>query len=359
MEFTKQELKFLDIFSACTGNSNNFFLNDKFSIESDEDNIYFYQYTDKVKLIYTLENKWKDENINVTYLTNPFNAMVKNCDDKEKISITQKDTKFGKKSCYEFESYDKSVEKPKVYLDMMKENQNVYTIIDLNKINQIKSFISIEDNFNCVSLQDNYFVTYNGQIIGVSKTNNDIKELLYFPSMLFTLINSLKINEIKLNLLQNNEFYSFTNDKLNILLQKNDYALPYIFDTEIKNQFEHETKIECLKKDLLTSLQRIKIISQNNPDTRIYLKLTNNKIILESRDSYKGIEEIEAKYNEVLENFYIILSANYLSNIISLLKGDNITIFIKPDKEIKAIKIIDDKCNDFYVHIPFEYPKED
>ncbi len=352
MEFTKQQLSFLEVFGMTTNTKS--FLNDKINIQTDDSNIYFSQHTDTVKLIQVFDNITK-EKINVTYSTNQFAAMVKSCQDDEKIEISSEGVKFGKNSEYKFESYDISVDDPKLLLDLVSNKNQTYLLIDFGKINNVRNFISSDEDYNCISLQDNNYITFNGAVIAISKSDNNIEEKLYLPAIFFNIINQLKLETVNIFSLQNGEYYNFNVNGLNVFLYIKEYGIPYVFGDEIKSEFEHPYSVECCKKDISNALSRIKIMSQSNPEMRVFVKFTNNKIIIESKDNQYGKEEINATYDKELEDFYLILSSHYLYSIVNLLKGEIIKIFVKPDKEIKAIKIIDEKENNFYVHIPFEY----
>ena len=353
MRFTKQQLNFLEVFAMVSNTKA--FLNDKVNIQTKDNKVYFSQNTDNVKLIQVLEVQGQTDQINVTYLTNQLSAMVKSCQDDDVISISAEGIKFGKNSEYKFESYDVSIDDPNTILNMAAAPEKSYALGNFEKINTIKNFISSDENFNCISLQDNNFISYNGQVIAISTSTNDIKELLYLPSVFFNIIDKLKIKEVNLALLQNGEYYNFKSNDLNIFLSIKEYGIPYVFSSEIKSEYDHPYSVECNKKEILKALNRIKIISQSNPETRVYVQFTNNKIIIESKDGQYGKEEVDAVYNNELKDFYVILSSSHLYSIASLLVGETVRMFLKPDKSINAVKIVYEKEENIYVHIPFEY----
>ena len=353
MDFTKESLSFLEVFGLVSNTKS--FLNDKINIQSDEDKIYFSQYGDDSKLIYTMDNVTK-EKINVTYLTNQLNSMIKSCNEGDIISITPTNLAFGKNSEYKFESYDFTDSNPKSYLEMISKNDNKkFNIIDLAKYNNVKKFISNEKELNCISLQDNHFVSFNGQIIGISKTENNIDEQLNLSPIFFTLVNNLGLKEISLMSLQEGQFFYFNSNNLNVFLPVNDYSIPYVFGDDVKEELNQPYFVSCDRNNFANALHRISIISQMNPETRVYVSFEKDRMIIESKDNGQGKETIEATVMKELEGFYIILSSSYLNSIVSLLKGNTISMSMKPNRDIKAIKITDEKEVDYYVHIPFEY----
>jgi hypothetical protein len=356
MDFTKESLSFLEVFGLVSNTKS--FLNDKINIQSDEDKIYFSQYGDDSKLIYTMDNVTK-ENINVTYLINQLNSMIKSCNEGDIISITPTNLAFGKNSEYKFESYDFSNSHPKSYLKMINDNDNKkFNIIDLAKYNNVKKFIANEKELNCVSLQDNHFVSFNNQIIAVSKTENNIDEKLDLSPIFFTLVNSLGLKEVTLVSLQDSQFFYFNSNNLNVFLPINDYIIPFVFSDDVKEELSQPYFVSCDRNNFMNVLHRINIVSQMNTETRVYVSFEKDKMIIESienKEGGHGKEIVEATVSKELEGFYVILSIFYLNSIVSLLKGNTITMNMKPNKDIKAIRIVDEKDTDYYVHLPFEY----
>jgi hypothetical protein len=353
MDFTKENLSFLEVFGLISNTKS--FLSDKINIQSDDNTVYFSQYGDDSKLIYTMENITK-EKLNVTYLTNQLNSMIKSCNDNDKISITSDGLTFGKNSEYKFESYDFTDSHPKSYLEMIEGNDNKkFKIIDLVKYNNVKKFISNEEKLNCASLQDNNLVSFNGQIIAISKTENSISEQLNLSPNFFSLVNNLGLKEVVITSLQDGQFFYFKSGNLNIFLPVNDYSIPYVFGDDVKEELNQPYFVDCDRNNLANALHRISIVSQMNPETRVYVSFEKDRMIIESKDNGQGKETIEATVMKELEGFYVILSSSYLNSIVSLLKGNTITMYMRPNKDIKAIKIVDEKEVDYYVHIPFEY----
>lgn len=352
MEFCKSELAFLEIFSKASNTKS--FSGDKFKISTDTEKIYFSQFTEDVKLIYSFENKNKEQ-FEKIFSTNQFNAMIKLCGESDIISITNDEIKFGSNSSYKFETHPNMMASPDEYLNLVKDVKEKITLVDLNKISVIKSFISPIEELNCISLQDNYFISYDGQVIGISKSSNNVDKILYFPAIFFTFIDMLKVNSAELTILQSGEYYYLNIGGLNIFLRIGNYAIPYIFDDSIKSGFEHPYKVSFNRKDFINALQKISIIAQSSKDSTVCFTCHTDKILLESKNEQYGKEEVTATVDKELSDFYVILSSLSLINIANLFKGDIVTMFLIPTKDIQAIKIIDEKGEDYYVHIPFEY----
>ena len=347
MQFTKQQLSFLKLYLNVSDTKS--FLGDKINIKCIDDKIYFSLYGTDTKVITAFDNTNKEtfeNNYYVSKLANIINA----CKESETITIEQDLIKFGKNAEYKLESMSCNIEtQPNTYLEILNnEYESKYNLVDISRI--FKSFISnTNEDYKIISLQNNHFVTYNDTVLAVSQTNNVITETLYFSPVLLTIVDYLlkeaKIDFDKGNLelkkLQGGEFYGISFGDMNIFVEIKNSKLPYIFDDEIVARYDHKTKVSINNDEFKSALKRIDFLTRDNIENRVYVVIEKGRVKLESRDSQKGYEIVDAKVDTELEGFTTILNASYLNNIVSFLKNfATVEIKIENSVDLSAVKIV-------------------
>jgi hypothetical protein len=367
MQFTKQQLSFLKLYLNVSDTKS--FLGDKINIKCINDKIYFSLYGTDTKVITMFDNVNKETFENSYYVSKLAN-IINACKDNETITIEQDLIKFGKNAEYKLESIECNIETPPdKYLEILNNDYEAkYNLTDMSRI--FKSFISnTNEDYKIISLQDNHFVTYNDTVLAISKTNNDIKETLYFSPVLLALVDyftkeeklNFDQNSFELKKLQGGEFYGVSYGSMNIFIEIKNSKLPYVFDEEIVTRYNHKTKIAIRNEEFKSALKRIDFLTRDNIENRVYLVIDKNTVKLESRDSQKGYEIVNAYVDKKLIGFTTILNASYLNAIVSFLKNFNvIDIHIENSEDLSAVKIIGrkadtDEVSDFYfVHQVYE-----
>jgi hypothetical protein len=367
MQFTKQQLSFLKLYLNVSDTKS--FLGDKINIKCIDDKIYFSLYGTDTKVITAFDNT-NNETFENNYYVSKLANIINACKDNETITIEQDLIKFGKNAEYKLESMACNIETPpSKYLEILNnDSEATYNLVDVSRI--FKSFISnTSEDYKIISLQNNHYVTYNDTVLAISQTNNTINETIYFSPVLLTVVDyfskEAKIDFEKGNLelkkLQGGEFYGISFGNMNIFVEIKNSKLPYVFDEEISSRFNHKTKIAIGTEEFKSALKRIDFLTRDNIENRVYLIIDKATVKLESRDSQKGYEIVNAYVDKELVGFTTILNASYLNAIVSFLKNFNVVdIHIENSTDLSAVKICGRKSDtnevsDFYfVHQVYE-----
>jgi hypothetical protein len=348
MIFTKQELEFLTLFQLCADPKD--VIGRNFQIKKiKKDTIRFFQ-TNNNAIIYKDVNAVDVEDFCCNYPTDKIVQLVKSCSENEKITFKKSSIKMGNRSEYKFEqiNYDVSSDEKMVENESI-DFKNTIHLVDLEKINVIKSYIGNDSGFDAVSLTNNYFVATNKtDADGFIKTSNNYDKRLFLSKLMVGIISSFKIKE--LDLYTDDKKYVFIHNDTCIIIPLGDYKIPDYFIEKYKKFYKFDDKLKVNKSELLIALNRINIFSKDNIHTRIFLTFEDNKIKIESKDKNYAIEIIKADIDKNLIGHYFITSASHLINSIANINSDIVTFQIKPDKNEVAFSIWQENEERFFIH---------
>ncbi len=315
MKCKVNDLSFLDLYVLCSDQKNE--LNDKVQITPlDNDEVIFSQFSNEIKLLTKLKcsNDIEDSFI---YPVSVFNKIIKSFGKDTQIEI--KEDKIIR------DSSEYSISKPDILSigeeeiqDMLKVvsnlNSNTQIVLkDLNKWNIIKNGLDKKE-YNILHYYDNYYIAsdiYN--ITSAVKTENtSIEDDLFLQGVILSIVNSYKLEEIKLHFIEEYDQYVLIMDNTYLFFPSvSDVKLPNIFEEEWKNQYDHPFKVRVNKKDLIDVLNRLSITIDTFD--RIFLTISDNSIILENKDNGYCREEIDIDSvdKELIDKTFCI-SLNYL-----------------------------------------------
>lgn len=354
MNFKKQELSFLELYTICSDTKN--ILHDKLIIKTDKKNkkVVFAQLSYDASLYTELDKDDIDEDFSVIYDVNIFYSVIKLTPDDESIYIDKEKIKFGKNSTYDFKKYDFDFSMIDKLSNNLKIEKEIH-IKDLDRLNALKSFVGA-DSFDLFDLQNMHFVASNStDITGAILTDNKVVEFK-LPRVIFSIINSVKATDVIFEKLKddNEILFRMKIDKTNIYFSEKESKIQNIFEDEIRKLYYHNTKVVVSKKDLILALQRISITTSKNIYNRISLLFKNNKCHIINNEVGHSEEIISAKIDKEIEGVQVNVSSSYLKMMVGLLNGDNITILVSNDIEAVAMTLEDDIKDRFFIHNLYE-----
>lgn len=350
IEFKKKELDFLYLYNLCKGNKHE--QSDKFYMRKIGNNIVFIALTDKVSLFTVLEKEMDESEFYMILPILEFYKMLSFCKDDDSIIFNDKNIQFGESSSYSFENYP--------HLSTLYDTDIVFNIIDniqsfksvdlkeISKLTHISSYIG-NDDFDIFSFQSYYFVTNNGKYItAANKTNNSALNL-WLPSIFHTIIKTLKLDELNILIDESSERFIYTYNNTFFTSPFVDPIIYNIFDEDNKKYYEHSNKIIIKKDDLIDSIKRISVVTNNLQDNNLFIKFEDNKIIFENMLGVQGKEIISNTIPPVLKGQLMCVHSDSLVKIIDSL--DDTIIIRLPDnlENASVIKIEDNKEEKFYV----------
>lgn len=338
MIFKKKDLEFLKLYALCvdpvsiTGRN--------FQIEKISDNTIRFSQVNDNSYFFTDFNL--TENIDYFCYNYPTNSIVQflnTCSDEDEIEFNDNSIKLGNNSDYQFEKIDFSLSGYEDLFDEAKNADYNLKIKDLQKINNIKSYIGSDRGLDTVALMNNYFVASDKQnATSAIKTENDIKEMLFLSKLSINVLSQVKIDEIDIYL--DDKKYVFNLLYTYIIIPQKEYILPNFFDANIKQFYNFDTKAKINKEKFLFALNRINVFAKDNVNSRIYMTFNKDNIVIESKDRGYAIEKIEASIDDELIDHYVILSNNQLLNSVKTIDSNNIIIKSIPSKDPKKATTI-------------------
>lgn len=240
-------------------------------------------------------------------------------DDYVVLSFTEYDMI---KSIFSLKEFDDTNNYPKYLLNKIKSIQNTFYEIEFNYVKNTNIYLKFDDLYNFItvfsevnSIQKQQFFNNNVTISnmdginGTQYNNTDIEDINTIEKD--NIIGQLENNIVK-DIIENTETIDTSNDKLNFLLDENEFinnteiqatkllsnpeARLEVLDDLINNSNTKETnkKHHEYLKDLLTNLKSLRLDNvlleivknlENNPNKyKDYYDITKNKIVLESRE---------------------------------------------------------------------------
>jgi DNA polymerase III sliding clamp (beta) subunit (PCNA family) len=362
MKFKKESLDFLELYLLCENNTDE--MSSKFEVITDIKNkvVTFVQFSDYIKLIteVSLEDDSLTEDFKLIYPTSKFVRLLKSCNKGEIISLTSEgiDLPLGH---YDFGTEEWSNEDDlKVFKEMLKQRPvDRINVQDLHKLVLLKPYLGSR-GLDAIHLNKGWFVSSNRfDSTGVLKTNNDQNTNFYLSLEVINICNVFKIEELTFNIYNSDpNFYTFDfGDTKVIIVERDDYDIPDVFNKDIQKEYHHDKKLFLNRTELKQSLDRIKILASENLDSRIFLTIKSDHVLIESKDKdiEYAFEKVKSEISsEEIAGVEVVLSAVHLSNMVSSLTHENLTLSIPIKEDPVAIDLIDDNEDRFFIHCVYD-----
>lgn len=355
MNFTKDELNFLDLFALCTENKkdNRATIYGKIVLKTNKEKgvVSFTQYASDTNL-YKEVKKEVVEDFELVMPTIQVYNLIKLLPKDCTISITKDGITFNKNK-YSFEKEDVVFPSLIKFVEKYNESEEILVIKDLSNLNAVKSYIgSYENNLDTVNLNQKHFISKSNDVIASAKTTNDESVFYFMSKVILNVVNAFKLKDI--------EFKKFTDDEVNysacriadtyIFIVDKEYVVPDIFLKEYKDLYGHTTKVIVEKSVLLESLSRIKLFTNPTLEHRIYFTVTNeNSVNIKTDTNSSVVETINAVADSELVGKTIVLSSISLFQVSTEFEGKLINIFIDSVGSAPTCRVEDEESKAFYI----------
>ena len=349
VKLKKEQLNFLDKYVLCIDTKTA--INDKFQIACKGNRLIFSQKSNVGYLITELtypETFEKEEK--VIFETSTFASLIKSIPNNSDITITEKGINFNN-NCYDIVNTDFLLDDVDEFLTIASDTSvEKFNLNDIENYFKIKEY-AVGDKLDTVSYQNGYFVASNRYYVtGFVKTDNfKLDSDFYFSEDTFALFSAYKVKEATVYNLD--DMYFFKLDDTFIFIPKNEYILPNMFDDAIKEMYEHPSKVVVNKNAIKDTLTRMKIVARNNKESRIYLELSDDTMVIKNTDTQFAQEDIKLlSIDDDVKGVVMPVSVNHLSSIIDKCDGENIEIYCTADEEnFISMKIKDETSKYFYI----------
>ena len=360
IKLKKEQLNFMEKYALCVDSKMP--THEKFQITGKQDKLVFSQKSNTGYLITEIDYKEVD-NFNVVFDTITFVSLIRSIPDNTEIVITEKGIEFLRNS-YDIVNTDMELDDVDEYIEFAKKSDvKKFTLKDIDNFNKIKEYSS-GDNLDCVSYQNNHFVTSNrSYVTAFSKTKEfSYVDDFYFSTPTFMLLTTFKVKEIEIVINDHIEvedgqdiivvdYYYFKLDNTFIFIIGKNYILPNMFQDDLKSMYEHPYKFTVEKSAIKDTLNRMKIVARNNKESRIYFHITDGLLSIKNTDTQFAQEDIKIiKMDKEIDGIVIPLSVNYLSSVIEKCDGKEIVFYCTPiEDDFVSMKTEDETSNYFYI----------
>ena len=357
VKLKKEQLNFLDKYVLCIDTKTA--INDKFQITCKGNKLIFSQKSNVGYLITEItypETFEKSES--VVFETATFVSLIKSIPNNSDIVITEKGINFNN-NCYDIVNTDFELDDVDEFLTIASDTTvKKFELKDIDNYFKIKEYAT-GDKLDTISYQNGYFVASNRYYVtGFVKTDNfKLEDDFYFSEDTFALFSAYKVKESTIYNLE--DLYFFKLEDTFVFIPKNEYILPNMFDEDVKQMYEHSFKAVINKSGIKDTLTRMKIVARNNKEGRIYIEMTEDKMIIKNTDTQFAQEDIKLfSIDKDISGLTLPVSVNHLSSIIDKCEGDNIELYCKPETvdpetnevdECISIKIKDETSQYFYI----------
>jgi hypothetical protein len=358
MIFVKEELSFLNIYTKCADNKQP--QNDKFQIKANKESqqVIFSQISDGAIVTTPIYKKVDSEFVGV-YPIAQFVAIIASLPKEAEVDIQNDGIHFNGNH-YEFEKFAYEAVFTDVEIsieDVIKNNSDSIEILDFGISKN--SLMGLEtDGVDAIKVTNGYFVSTLTleSITCAYKTKNKPEINFFIPKLIVSLCNEAKKEKVILKKIGsgNIQFHYTIIDHTTIIFTEKEYQTPDVFNADIVSIYETPSKIVINKNEFKEVLNRIKVFSSKNLYTRVKCSTTNNKFTIESKEPNSGyaVEHIDAEIDTDLQNQELAFAASqaYLSNVVSVLKGEKVVINTRPYSPDNPVMRITDEFNeDFFI----------
>lgn len=356
MIFTKEELKFLDMYALCVENKkdNRRDIYGKIVITTIKEKqlVCFSQFSSDAYLYTELQKEVVEDFVLIMPTIQACN-LIKLLPESSEIEFTEKGISY-KNNKYSFEKEEISFPDITEYINLYKSSKDCIIVKDLFKFNRLKTLMgSYENNTDTIMCNSGKFVTKNSDIISSTTTENDVDLLYYFSKIFINIVIANKLSSLELKKFSFNKEDTYSACKINdtyIFIVDKTYLIPNIFSEQFIEQYNHVNKIDLNKKDLLDSLSRIKLFTNVNLDNRIFIEVVDKYHIKIKTDLENSVvENLSGVFDDILIGKTVIVSSFSLMQVSSDLEGDRVCIYVDEEEESPVVRVEDEHSKDFYI----------
>lgn len=363
MKISREQLDFIKYFQtfSCTDTK----ISDKVIIKVKKNSSIFSLITPRAVLVKKIEIESEEEFLGAFPIKNLY-SLIKTLKDKVEIEFI-KDTIRFKNAEYSFETSDiSSVEDCELILSRLSTTDGVeISLKNIRRMGVVLPYIG-DARFTDVAFYKNAYIATDGNYVisticvddSASAKNEPVLKY-YFSREIIKTLSEAETNEEPIQVRQNADGIMSLNlaDTI-IIVQKEKKFVPDIFSDDFKSQNDHKYNVEIDREEFVSTLQRIKSIAQDNPESRIYITFAKDAIVIESKDYNKSREEISAVVDSELISNQIIVSSKNLEKICMSLTGEKLKFGVPLDKEAALMRITDSIAVINFYNILFEDKKK-
>lgn len=348
MRLTKSQLDFISVFVSSADTKTQ--LGNKLYIRVKNGEAVFAQYGFNAKLFKRFATE-SNEEFEMLVSTNIFSNFIGTIKDDEEIVLTKDGVSIKENSNYSFESF--SIQFPDVdefFRVFEDDSATEFEIKDFDALRIAKMYCGKTDDVEIISLQDNFWVSSDRLEISILKTKNETPKvgednIFYIPKELVAMFD--KMDSVTIREYPDKNFWTFKYNDIYCVIEYRKYALPYIFGTEIKKNYDHKHKITFKTDVFRQALKRMNIFAADNQSSRIYLSI--DKVFqIENRDHNVSKEQVEYEYcDSEIFGREVSISCAGLLKACQYVDTDHVSIFVSNNPENKRTIRLEDETGNY------------
>lgn len=359
MKIENSKLDFLDAFYIASGNDKN---GSKLDVIVDvrSDKVIFGLFGDQMYLLATVMQQNSDSGV-WTYPIQKLYPLLQQFPKNTVIEFTESEIKFSAKQKYSFQKQLAVYDSIDLILAKVAEApKKTINLVDIEKLGLTKPFQGSETNLAVTDLQNDHWVASNKQTLFLLKTNNNLpNEIVHIPKIIILLAEKLKMKSMMIK--QYDEIrpgvsgWIVEDQGIIIMMADQKYLLPKVFSSSISVNIPTDS-ITVNKKDLITVLNRLAIVSVENADNRIFITVHNDELLLESRDYNKCEESLPIKAKSYTDDKgpveFLIDTQSFIRGL-NAVPGDDVFININSDpaNRMRMIQIHNSTQEEKVLHV--------
>lgn len=336
MKIQNSKLDFLDAFYIASSNEKNASKLDVI-VDVRPDRVVFGLFGELLHLLYSVMQPNSDTGV-WTYPIQKLYPLLQQFPKDAEIEFTETEIRFSKKQKYSFQKQLAVYDPTDTILQKIAEApKRSFSFVDLDKLSLTKSFQGSDTNLSVTDLQNNHWVASNKQVVCMFNTKNSLpNEIFHIPKIIIQLAEKLKLQSLEIR--QYDEIkpgipgWILENQGLHILVAEQKYILPNVFTPAIAQNIPTDS-LSVDKKELISALNRLAVVSVENLDNRIYISAKGDELYLESRE-YNICQEIipikSKSYTPKGDIEFLIDTQSFIRGI-NAVPGDIITIKVNSD----------------------------
>lgn len=367
MVLKKEELSFLSIFQSLSNRADTY--GNKVFVEIEDTKAIFYMANSIIGVFKEVELPQAEPNVFFnSFDINDLNSILSGISDNETITIDGNGVKFGK-SFFKFPIDITPSPYKKTFVNFLKEKKDAeqVNLKGLNKINLVKPFVLFkEPPLAAVIYRNGVYGGIARRNFGIASENSDLTKDVHFNSSIINFISSQKIENLDISFLDNDNYWSFCYEGINVFVPNSNFKIPNFKDEKVVNLYEHKDYIVFNRAELLESLKRLNFaVKKNNRENVSFIMKKDFTILEVVGDIINAKEQIQSKLSDsTYENNYFEINLPILIEMLSLLNEEEVIFRIRfieeGDSSPFAIKIFNKDKEDglFYVLVCYEKIKK-
>lgn len=278
------------------------------------------------------------------YAVNLLNSYIKSMDDDEDYVTFEKDKLILPFAEYTFDPFMLEVDNEDSFLKKIGNPDFTETVKCVSILDIAENFSSVSVNgMGAVVLFKDHVVASDRRISCIVNSGQVVENPVVFSSNFVKILKMLKVSEFDITQFTsgNLKFYKIEVGRVNFYLKKVDCSVEDYSQDKFKVKYEHEGYAVVDRLVIQKALGRMSMSVSENPDTRIYLKVSGENLYIENRDHSKSKEIVKIKAKFSVDEAELAVSCRMLLMLVNNIKlfGNDVYLYLPSKEDAPVLKL--------------------